>query len=41
MNLQKVVALETTDWKDIYEFLKLGERIVIHERKTNETANQY
>lgn len=35
--LEKVVALETTEWKDIYEFLKLGLRKVIHERNTNET----
>ena len=32
-----VVALETTDWKTIYEFLKLGERVGEHHRKTNET----
>lgn len=37
-DLQGVVALETTNWKDIYEFLKLGERIVIHNRTTNETS---
>ncbi len=35
--LQSVVALETTSWKDIYEFLKLGQRIITHERNTNET----
>jgi len=35
--LDKVIALETTLWKDIYEFLKLGLRQVIHERNTNET----
>lgn len=35
--LQKVVALETTDWKHIYEFLKLGKRIVKHTRATSET----
>ena len=35
--LETVIALETTDWKDIYEFLKLGLRKVIHERNTNET----
>ena len=34
---KKVVALETRHWKDIYEFLKLGERIVVHTRTTNET----
>ena len=36
--LTKAVALETTSWKEIYEFLKLGERIVRHNRTTNETA---
>ena len=35
--LEKVIALETTTWKDIYEFLKLGLRQVHHERNTNET----
>jgi imidazoleglycerol-phosphate dehydratase / histidinol-phosphatase len=35
--LQSVVALETTDWKKIYEFLRLGQRIVHHQRNTNET----
>lgn len=35
--LEKVIALETTGWKDIYEFLKLGLRKVHHERNTNET----
>ena len=35
--LQDVVALETTDWSKIYEFLKLGLRRVIHERNTSET----
>lgn len=35
--LEKVIALETTAWKDIYEFLKLGLRKVHHERNTNET----
>jgi imidazoleglycerol-phosphate dehydratase/histidinol-phosphatase len=32
-----VVALQTTDWKDIYEFLKLGERVIEHSRVTKET----
>ncbi|WP_147204233.1 bifunctional histidinol-phosphatase/imidazoleglycerol-phosphate dehydratase HisB [Segetibacter aerophilus] len=36
--LEKVIALETTSWKDIYEFLKLGLRQVHHERNTNETT---
>ena len=35
--LQDTIALETTTWKDIYEFLKLGLRKVKHERNTNET----
>jgi histidinol-phosphatase len=35
--LRPVIALETTEWKKIYEFLKLGLRQVVHERNTNET----
>ena len=35
--LDKVILLETTLWQSIYEFLKLGQRTVHHERKTNET----
>lgn len=35
--LAPTIALETTQWKDIYEFLRLGQRHIIHERKTNET----
>jgi imidazoleglycerol-phosphate dehydratase/histidinol-phosphatase len=31
------IALETPDWKAIYEFLKMPPRIVKHERNTNET----
>lgn len=31
------VALESTDWGKIYEFLKLGQRIVTHDRNTSET----
>ncbi|WP_158826356.1 bifunctional histidinol-phosphatase/imidazoleglycerol-phosphate dehydratase HisB [Mucilaginibacter lacusdianchii] len=31
------VALETTDWQQIYEFLKVGERVVEHRRTTKET----
>ena len=38
IDLEEVVALETINWKDIYEFLKLGERVVLHNRTTNETA---
>lgn len=35
--LQASIALETTSWKSIYEYLKLGERIIQHKRDTNET----
>jgi imidazoleglycerol-phosphate dehydratase/histidinol-phosphatase len=35
--LQQVIALETGSWEDIYKFLKLGERKLMHERNTNET----
>ena len=31
------VALESTDWSEIYSFLKLGLRQVVHDRNTNET----
>lgn len=31
------IALETTNWADIYTYLKLGLRKVVHERNTNET----
>jgi imidazoleglycerol-phosphate dehydratase / histidinol-phosphatase len=31
------IALETTEWSKIYEYLKLGLRRVVHERNTNET----
>lgn len=34
------IALETPSWKDIYEFLKLGNRQVSHSRNTNETKIQ-
>src|SRR5690606_3559451 len=34
---QSVIALETTDWQAIYEYLKLGERVGEHHRKTSET----
>ena len=36
-DLEKVIALETTKWKDIYKFLKSGLRKVHLERNTNET----
>ncbi len=35
--LRTTIALETSDWNEIYTFLKLGIRSVIHERNTNET----
>jgi imidazoleglycerol-phosphate dehydratase/histidinol-phosphatase len=35
--LNSVVALESSSWKEIYQFLKSGLRQVIHERNTNET----
>src|SRR5690606_29678361 len=31
------IALETTNWQNIYEFLKLPARKIVHERNTNET----
>jgi imidazoleglycerol-phosphate dehydratase / histidinol-phosphatase len=35
--LQQTIILETTEWKAIYELLKLGQRIIHHKRNTNET----
>jgi len=35
--LHSTIALETTEWSKIYEYLKLGLRHVVHERNTNET----
>lgn len=35
--LKSVVTLETTEWKEVYMFLKSGLRHVVHERNTNET----
>ena len=35
--LESVIALETTDWQKVYEFLKVGERVVEHRRTTKET----
>ncbi len=35
--LRPVIALESTDWAKIYEFLKLGLRTVTHTRTTKET----
>jgi imidazoleglycerol-phosphate dehydratase/histidinol-phosphatase len=36
-DLEKVVALESIHWCDIYSFLKSGLRQVVHERNTKET----
>jgi imidazoleglycerol-phosphate dehydratase/histidinol-phosphatase len=35
--MKNLVALQSTDWEEIYTFLKLGERRIKHRRKTNET----
>jgi imidazoleglycerol-phosphate dehydratase / histidinol-phosphatase len=35
--LQDTIALETSQWQAIYELLRPGQRIVTHERNTNET----
>ena len=35
--LEETIALKTLKWKEIYEFLKLQERVASLERKTNET----
>jgi imidazoleglycerol-phosphate dehydratase/histidinol-phosphatase len=35
--LKDVIALECSDWKEIYEFLKLENRVAEISRKTNET----
>src|SRR5450432_856304 len=40
MELEKVVAIETTHWASIYSFLKNGLRKVVHERNTSETKIQ-
>src|SRR5690606_21718341 len=36
-DLNSVIALETNDWKSIYEFLKLSQRKATIQRNTNET----
>lgn len=36
-DLESIVALTTLQWEEIYTFLKLGLRTVVHERNTNET----
>lgn len=38
--LGETIVLETTNWKSIFEFLRLGQRIIQHERNTNETNIQ-
>ncbi len=35
--LRSTIAFETANWEDIYSFLKLGLRKVVHERNTKET----
>ena len=35
--IKSTVALENADWNKIYEFLKLGERVIEHQRVTKET----
>lgn len=37
IRLRDTIAFETDSWSDIYAFLKLGLRKVVHERNTNET----
>ena len=36
--LRKTVLLETHHWEDIYNFLKMGLRDIVHDRNTNETS---
>lgn len=36
-DLKDIIALETTEWEKVYEFLKLGERVIEHKRTTKET----
>ena len=38
--LSSTIALETSNWEDVYSFLKLGIRKVSHARNTNETKIQ-
>jgi imidazoleglycerol-phosphate dehydratase / histidinol-phosphatase len=35
--INSTVALKTTEWEKIYEFLKVGERVYEHRRETKET----
>jgi imidazoleglycerol-phosphate dehydratase/histidinol-phosphatase len=37
LTLREVIALETISWKAIWEYLRLGQRELVHERNTNET----
>lgn len=37
IRLRPVIALQTESWDEIYAFLKLGTRQVVHDRNTNET----
>ncbi len=37
VDLNDTIALQTTDWQQIYEFLKVGERVAEHQRITKET----
>ncbi|MDB5109005.1 MAG: hisB [Mucilaginibacter sp.] len=37
VDLKDTIVLETRDWEKIYEFLKLGERVIEHRRTTKET----
>ncbi len=37
ISLRNTIAKETDSWSEIYKFLKLGLRKVVHERNTNET----
>ncbi len=39
-NIHEVLGLETSDWDEIYRFLKVGDRKTSHIRKTNETDIQ-
>lgn len=35
--LKEFIVLDTANWKDIYEFLKVGKREIVHQRTTKET----
>ena len=36
-HIDDIIALETTDWQKVYEYLKLGQRVFEHRRATKET----